>query len=400
MIRQLIVGAAAALFASAAFSQTISNGAFKYAGQTPYIFNTPKWEPSGGDAPGMHFLFWGAPDPGAGCPQFMQDGTAAPYVTWMDLVGDTGLAVSDASLTWSPMSSAPPCVQNGWIGFTHTHLNTTGDTGGFALYTHTGPKPTDSSGSFWQPYPSTGDRWGSNAFIQDTYGDWRLAYWDPSQTMRPFSSPGQTNWDLLRLAFFTYQHVEKLVATDPGNQQVRQQMKMNLLNQACLSEGKRCQLEMLFYSAFTGLGLEGISQPFVFADPAQGGNVAVTGGIPAAGVSEYYSDGFGTTVPFYTSWFEPTQTAPWTGTKRFQIEISFNQFQNILKAATAKIDNVPMSQAASCTKYFGSTCNDPNAWQLLQTGVSQEVFNRTYATTRAYVGGYTSQLEVLALPLY
>jgi hypothetical protein len=158
---------------------------------------------------------------------------------------------------------------------------------------------------------------------------------------------------------------------------------------------------MEFYTAMVGLGVPGIfSVPSVAADPSQGGNVAIGGGIPAYGQTIFYQDPYGQTVPLYTSWAEATQTAPWSSTKRFQIEIFFNQFQNILRAATAKLDNVPMNQAASCTKYFGTTCGDPNAWQVLRTGASEEIYNQTYSVNRAYIGGYVSEHDVIALPLY
>jgi hypothetical protein len=391
------------VFVGFARAETISVQQFSYTGGAVSSMQTPVWEPesNGAMVPGFHLAFYGAPDPFAGCQLLQQDGTTATNWPWADVLQDTGLAETSGDLKWWPISG-PNCAFANWQGYTHAHLNTQTTGGGFGLYTHTGPKPTDNSGSFWQPYPSTGDRNSTpdhpvNPYGQDTAGYFRLNWWD-TQIMKPFSSPGPANWDLLRFAFISQQHVEKFEHPDSANQQVRQKMELNLLNPSCLgektpnNEDKKCQVQLLFYTAIAGIDAPEL---FIFADPAQGKIPSVSGRIPTAGVTQFYSG-----LPLYTSWFEPTQSTTWSSTKKFQVEISFNQFQNILKASTAKMDGVAISQAADCTKYFGSTCLDPNAWQLLEVGTHQEVYNSTFANSRAYVGGYVSELSVIALPLY
>jgi hypothetical protein len=230
-----------------------------------------------------------------------------------------------------------------------------------------------------------------------------------SQVVKPFSSP-ETNPDALRFAFSSEQHVERFEYTDATAQQIRQQMKLTLVNYTCgVREGpKPCQLELLLPSAMGGMGAA-LPFAYMYVDSDQSGIPTLTGSIPGSGSTLNYDDGtLQGGIPLWISRASQTQSGSWNSTKTFKVEISFTQFRNIMAAMTASLSGIPLSRdgktinpdAADCTRYFGSRCAEPTVWQLVALGASQEVYNKAFLTNAAAIGGYVSSLDVVALPDY
>ncbi|WP_431686793.1 hypothetical protein [Hahella sp. NBU794] len=374
---------------------------FSYKGEVNQIGKVG-WEPTEEiEQEGFHISFFGAPDSAAGCPKTVRSGAVTSNIFWANLEEDTGLGLIDWDHQWSPMSDAK-CKMQGWQGYAHAHLkNVPG--GGIGLYTHTGPKPTDSSLAFFQPYTSAGDRNGVNAGVEGAFATFRnTPYMADSKLTRPFGGNSQDN-DLTRVAIRTYQNLTKFVMEDPSSQQIRQQTVVTLLNKRCILESrekfKKCHMQILFMNAIAG---QSAKQTYaqIFSDKAQGDIPAIYGDLGAPGQTTYAKDGVGNVFPVWTSWAAETQSQVWSGQKWFQGEVSFNQFLNMLKLATAntkKIANANSITAGQLNEYFGPAYDDKEQWILLDAGFAQEIYN-VNLERRAYVGGNLTELSVIALP--
>ena len=78
------------------------------------------------------------------------------------------------------------------------------------------------------------------------------------------------------------------------------------------------------------------------------------------------------------------QSAPY-GLRDFRVEITWRQFQGVLRSVTAG-DPAPV---------FGDSWSVPENWVLLRAGYGQENFNNSSSTST--IEGYFTSLEVVSL---
>src|SRR5207249_2269594 len=129
---------------------------------------------------------------------------------------------------------------------------------------------------------------------------------------------------------------------DRGSQQIRQQTVVTFLNKACAALGNptaTCHMHILFMNAISGHNANRQYADMSF-DPAQRGIPAIGGDLHSAGMTTSAQDGVPNEFPVWTSWGSATQCNVWAGQKWFQAEISWNQFLNMLKLATAKAKKI------------------------------------------------------------
>jgi len=106
---------------------------------------------------------------------------------------------------------------------------------------------------------------------------------------------------------------------------------------------------------------------------------------------------FGCSNDVWTSWAAGTQHASWSGQKKFQIEISFEQLMKILSITTAQKLQKSSPDQTDISKLYGQNYADSKNWILLDIGFSQEVYNEDLSN-RVFIGGNMTRLSVLALP--
>jgi hypothetical protein len=369
-----------------AYAQVASTSYYEYSGPIDTIVQAA-WNPSLNMTTGWHVGFWGATDPAAGC-NYVTDGPVTNSVYW-DLVADTGISLGDPNEHFSPISNTSLCVNQNWLGFSHIHFKQVADTNGPAgvgIYTNSGPKPTDNSLAFFQPYYN-GDQYGNNEYITSVsvghVCDASMGC-PQGEVFYPFSAGG-SDFDKLRVAIITDQGLVQFYMANPSQEQIRQQVSFNFYNPV-----SNAQIQYEIQTAIQGVySSTSTSNVGVAIDGSQGNMVYVGGVIGSAGQVST-SNGY----PLWTSWGASTQQAAWAGQQTFQIEISFNQFLNGLKLATAtKLGTDPSNITSNdIASIFGQNYTDPNTWTIISDSFSQEVYNPNWASQRAYVGGNMTRL--------
>ena len=350
---------------------------------------------------GLHISFFGRPDPKAGCVEGTRNGPVYQGVFWLDTHEYTGV-YPNSNQQWGPMSS-DECKHQGWIGYSFASVDNQ-DSGGIGLYTHTGPKFTNSSSAFFQPYLGTGDNYGVNPNIAGTFATFRNRTFSTpvGEYTLPFSGNSSDN-DTVRFALQTYQEVVKFHLEDESEQQIRQEFAVNLYNPQCQASNKvekTCQIQIVFINALKGKSSDS-RYAHTYFDDAQGGIAIFYSKLDNGGKTRMIKDRAGNEYPAFRSWANETKSEAWSGPLRFQPEVSFNQFLNMLKVATSNALNkndASLVTSSEIDSIFGPNYNDRMNWRVLDVGFGHEIRNPLWEASKAYIGGNVTQLSVIALP--
>lgn len=238
-------------------------------------------------------------------------------------------------------------------------------------------------GAFQSFGPSGQNSTGANAYIQGIYTSFNPP-WQANvpNRLHPWGGPS-TDPDRIRFALRIQASVTKAVLDDPNHQQIQQTLWINVINEACSisNSSSYCQLQFNFKIFNLGKGAyTTFTQGSAFNDGGQGGLIAVVGPIADTGQSTSVSGS-----PAWTSWGSSTQTAPYQD-KTFQVEVSWNQFQQLLMNVT---NNNPSA-------VYGSKWRDRNSWTMINVGYGLENYNPS-STARSIVTGLFKKIEVYAL---
>jgi|GEM_PF-2545057 len=317
---------------------------------------------------------YGVPDPAApgSCPTTTNCGAAS---CWSSSIPSTNpLTQVGVSI---PTYYTPKCPSANWQGFTYFGVS---PSTGFGMRTWTGPKPIDSSPAFFMPYKQQ-----PNKDIEAIYVGVRMI----PGIMKPWSAPcsGVTCDDKVRVALISDHQVSSLSA--PSGRQATQRVRAVFLQQNCvITSGSPCQVEVNFKTLCAGVSCSGIT--IQGADPAQGGIPYVAGAIGGPGVNSVAPN---TSQPIWTSWGSATRSTLFPVT-RFQVEISWNQFKNLL-AATAQA-RFGSGSAQNIATMYGSQWGTKTNWVLISSGFGQEVYNANLSAG-SYVGGNVQYQNFVAI---
>ena len=384
----------------ASIGQTSNYRNFDYSGHVNRLGHVGWQVPIGfydDKAPGLYLAFFGNADPAAGCPTEPSSAALPVFnnIYWANLLSDTGISSGGPGTEFSPYSNHPSCVQKNRLGFTHAHFKNFTDGNsvrGLGLYSYTGPTPVDSSLAFFQT---------DQINIQGNFAMFRNCNGSDcsgANVPRPFSG-SSADFNLLRVAIVSYQGLARFSMESPQRQQVRQQIVINIEGLTQPANRRKPAIQYLLATAIAGK--DATAAPEVRNDPAQANIPFIGGSLLSAGRSTTARDGAGNSYALWTSWGEPTKTAVWSGQKRFQAEISFTQFQNLLKLVAAK--NFGRSNASQVTHaelvdLFGDNYKQPLNWVVSMQTLAHEVFNEDWRTKRAIVGGNATELKIISLP--
>lgn len=382
-------------FTTASFSQSVNYRNFDYSGVVGNVGGA-KWRPTAGSydyvSPGLYFAFYGEPDPAAGCGNYVSNGATINNLYWPQLYQDTGISSGGVGAGFSPHSNIPDCIKKDRVGFTYAHYKNFTDSNsikGLGLLSYTGPTPVDTSLGFFQP-DVTNIQGNFASFINCS----SAIGCSGANVPRPFSGTS-SNFDLLRVAFVTMQGLSRLSLESPSTQQAKQQVVVSFRS---LVPGQYGSVQYLLVTAVAGKNAN--LAPTVQFDPFQTGIPYFGGKLGSAGQTQVIRDSKNVALPVWTSWAEASTSTTWTGQKKFQSEISFSQFLNVLKLAASKKYGGDTSKVLSSDLiyYFGSNYNQPLNWVISQQGLAHEIFNENWTTKRALIGGNASELKVISLP--
>ncbi len=256
------------------------------------------------------------------------------------------------------------------------------------VYAHDAPQhllrsKVTPGGAFQSFGPAGQNATGANAYIGAAYTSfttpWRS---NVPNRLRPWGGSSATP-DLIRVALIVQESVTQAVLEDPSQQQLQQVLWMNVINESCdiASSSSFCQIQLNFKTYIRGVGAyTTFDEGSAFNDGGQGGLIAVVGPIAASGQSTSVSGS-----PAWTSWASSTQVAPFDD-KKFQVEISWTQFQQLLINVTG----------GNPAAVFGASWQDRNTWVLLDVGYGQENYNAS-ATATSTIEGLFESIEILAL---
>lgn len=346
---------------------TVSQSQFVYNGQHSNDHIGAKvWrsnqiiQASGGLGVGLY----GDPDPAApgSCPTTTNCGAANCWSSWIP--STSPLTQVGVSL---PTYYTPKCPNDNWQGFTYFGVS---PNIGFGMRTWTGLKPIDSSLAFFMPA-----RQQPNKDIASVYTNIRSV----PGVMKPWSATcsGANCDDKVRVALVSDHQVASLSA--PSGRQVTQRVRAVFQQQDCVTTSTSpCLVEINFGTLCAGINCSGITVQG--GDPAQSGMPYVAGTVGGQGVTSLAPNN---SLPIWTSWGSATQSAPFPVT-RFQIEISWNQFKNLL-AATAQA-RLGSGSTQNIATMYGSQWGTKTNWVIVESGFGQEVYNANLSS-RAHVGG-------------
>jgi hypothetical protein len=377
---------AAALAAAGAIDR-LSGGSQLFAAWNP---NDPKTALK----PGMKVMFFGSAQ---GCAA----GTQGPLASLSDsrlskVASLTSLSHSAAlpALRWTPAGSTKGCDEQaqGRDGASAVFVNAHDSAGAVGMLTTSG-KQDDGAAPFFGPFGAGGQNGaGTNAYITGTFVNFRQPWWvaDPLQP-----------WTGSAVARVRSVQSMGAVQLDTAGDAVqgKQQMMATFLNPTCARTvtGQPCQVQYLFNTAIARSGVSDWSQVSwfrsgdVWFDPAQGGIPIVDGPIHASG--QLTSDSK-TKLPLFVSQGSATQHKTFGG-RTFDVTISFEQLQNVLRIVAASKLGVELAGLtdAQVAEVWGAAWNDREAWVLLSADVGQEVYNPD-STRKVQIGGGFSSLYV------
>ncbi|HJV61818.1 MAG TPA: hypothetical protein VJ743_12795 [Albitalea sp.] len=373
----------AALAAAGALDK-VSGGNALFAAWNPKDPNTAL-------KPGMKIMFFGSAQ---GCAA----GAEGPLTSLADsrLAAVAGLtsmphAAALPALRWTPAGATAGCgaEAQGRSGASAVFLNAD-DAGGAVGMLTTSGKQDDGNAPFFGPFGAGGQNGaGANAHITGTFVNFRQA-WGVADPLQPWTGH----------AVARVRSVQSMgaVQLDTAGEavQAKQQMMATFLNTTCIRTltGQPCQLQYLFNTAIARSGVSDWSQVSwfkdgdVWFDPAQGGIPIVDGPIYASGQMTTDSK---TRLPLFVSQGSATQHQAFAG-RTFDVTISFEQLQNVLRIVTARQLSVDLASVseAQIASVWGSAWNDRNAWVLLAGHVGQEVYNPSSAYKVQIGGGFKS----------
>jgi len=363
------------LLSTQAFAWTVSQNQFYYDGKASNDKITSKgWQVKntfkiGG---GIDVILAGDPDKNApgNCPNKINCFTSNCWFSWIPHVN-----TSDQTGIFLPKYATPKCPDSYWMGFSYFGASSEG----FGMRTWTGKKPYDNGGSFWKV--NSGQ---PNKHISAMYGTIYMAPWRTTH-MKPWSAPCNGNGcdDKVRVAIITNHEVKKTVMEDKRKMQLQQNMAVTFLQKECFRKygnRKSCQVQVDLTTLQVGVHSSG-EIVIEKHDAAQGGIPWIAGSFKSAGVSSIIPE---TRQSAWTSWGSATKKGSF-GNTRFQAEISWNQFKNIL-------NNVSGYNPVSL---FGKGWTNKNNWILLSVSMGQEVYNST--EKRAYIGGNVKKVHIISI---
>ena len=322
------------------------------------------------------------------------NGPAENLIFW-DLISDTGLSGGYLNEHFTPTSNTSICENKNWLGFSHAHFKRYADkygSAGIGVYTHSRPKPVGGGLAFFQPYDQYGDHARSNQYIQGTFVSHQCYKNNcPSSEVFYHFGAGGNNFDKLRVAFISEQGLVKFHLENPSRQQVRQQITVNFHNAK-----DNTQIAYSMINAINGVysNLDTSGATHINADPSQNRLVYVAGVIGGTGISTAYNG-----ISLWTSWGESTAKSTWNGQKKFQVEISFNQFLNALKIATSKKTGKTINQVTETdiVKFYGSNYRNPKEWTISSFSFSHEIYNPDFMRSQSFVGGNLTRFTQVSI---
>lgn len=355
------------------------------------------WNPQDASAalkPGVKVMFFGA---AKGCAAGIQGPVlSVPKARLMELASLTGLssdAVPDA-LAWTPSGDAEGCDSGtrSRSGGSTVFINADDQRGAVALLTTTGPQ-SDGVVPFLGPFDASGQNGqGANAFIAGSFVNFRHPWWK-ADPLQPWLTNGTA-----RLQSVQSVGGLRVPSTASVTVQAKQQMMATFLNTVCLRElgaqSKACQIQYLFNTSIQRTGvsdwstLDWFNKAGIWRDPAQGNIPIVNGPVPVAGQA-VIEPSMGVTL--YASQGSSTQHKAFSG-RVFDVTISFEQLQHVLRYTTAQAVTTPVSAVSSAqlASEWGSAWNQPSAWVLLSADIGQEVYNPDSSLRAEIAGGFSS----------
>jgi hypothetical protein len=357
------------------------------------------WNPSNVQTllrPGMKVLFFGK---AAGCDGAQDQGPVvrgadAAYASSASLAGLADAGAQD--LRWVPSADTSACdaSERAASGASMVQLEPSAN-GALGLYTSAAPLTADN---FFGAFDAAGqDGKGTNAFISGSYVAFRQD-WNSASAIAPWAAGRPAR--VVSTQSVGAASVEAASAVG-GTMQAKQEITVTFINPSCASGGisaqRPCQLEYLFNTAIfrTGVsdwsGVSWFNNGAVWFDAGQGGMPVVDGPVVAKG--GVVADG-SSGLPIYSSEGAPTQHAAFAA-QNFDLRISFEQLQNVLRLVVSRQLGKPVAQLvdADMAATWGARWNDAAAWVLLSSEVGQEVYN-PLGDRAAAMGGSFSQLYV------
>lgn len=359
------------IFSHIALSWTVSDTEFLYLGaDSNDSIGSKVWDKTSQTNTGMlDVAVYGRPASNApgSCPTEINCSSTNCWNSWIPSVD----ALSQTGLTL-PTYYTPKCPNSNWMGFSYFGSS---NSNGFSMRTWTGKKPIDETASFWTPYQSA-----PNKDISAIYATMK-----PSWIMRPWSASctGSSCDDIVRVAIITDHEVSSVSA--PTGTQLQQTVRVVFVQNQCdIDSDTPCQLEVnvktLCQGGSCGTKIQG-------SDPAQGGIPYIAGTINGASGYTYVTNN--SSIDVWRSWGSSTLSGTFGKTK-FQIEITWNQFKNILS-------EISYQRGQALSEVFGQDWETKENWVLTAAGFGQEVSNPTPSNNRAYIGGNVQRLRIVAI---
>lgn len=375
------------------------------------------WNPKGSAdmlAPGVKLDFFGA---ASACDGQVGDGPVSnsSHYSARQIAEDTGVqrypGIEKDLLTPSP--DPKHCSEDGKNQRDGSFVvrGTYDEHGAIGLYTTVGP---DGNGKMplvgnFNSKGQSGS--GSNVGISGTFVTFRFDWGQPAASSLWATIPSKDAQVAAMMEMQTTQSVAIAslgkTSNSPGApvKQVKQQLAVTLINPACfraLSKlGKTCQVQYLLNLAIVRSGVADWSKVGWFntaslqIDPAQGGMPYINGPVGAKGqvtrdATRKYD--------LYSSAGEESAHGSFSN-RTFRVRLSFGQFENALRLATAKVVSKSPETVSpdDIAQNFGPDWNDPQAWKLLSTEVGQEIYNEN-PDSEAQIGGSFKELGIRPVP--
>jgi hypothetical protein len=254
-----------------------------------------------------------------------------------------------------------------------------------------------TSGPFAQYNASGQNNAHANKFIAATYTDfnpsWRRG---ASNRMRPWvggglSANANDATGELRTHIRTNQSVAEASLSRPLVQQLQQDVNVVFIQEDCNRTTSRssCQINFNIKTFIRGVhAFNASSDAYAFNDNGQGGLIAVVGPINVNGSPTVFHNESGAQQVAWTSRGSPVQNVAFPSLSTFVIEITWQNFQGLLKSVTA----------GEPANVFGEGWATPHNWILLRAGYGQENFNHPSSDSSASViEGSFASLEVISL---
>ncbi len=414
------------LIAGGVGAETLTSAAFQYnGGKLSYLEHNQvysSWNaknPIAVHKPGMKVMFFGHAE---GCDLDTKNGpvtnTGNPnFIQAAQLTG-IPLAAEGMGQRWSPSGNVSQCdekVRN-QVGETFVHVNEDSLKGGIGIFTSTGSRKPGEHAFFdvfdmgGQSGTGKGGRNGKgpNAYTEGTFVTF-VFDWQKGVAVQPWTGDSQSK------SIFEVRTVQSVVKSPENNSlsstnsepiQAKQQIVVSLVNRNCinsnLKDRNKCNIKYLFNLAVYRPGVKNwdnvswFNAAGIFFDPSQGGVPIVNGPIGDRGVITLEK---ASGLELYTSLGEPSQHENFNN-KEFRIQISFEQFKNVLKLVVSKALKKPLTKVTpeDMEVIYSNKWNDHNEWFLALTNVSQEVHN-PYSDISAQLGGAIGEIEIKTSPL-